>query len=316
MPWIRAVLAYVERDELAAAVDLGPHRRRAVVHFDQPRGAQTAAGEKAGQERQDVRAPLDRPQRGPDLAASVVPDHHVLAQQVGQGGQIAVLHRIEEAPQQLTVRLRVGVEPFAAGGEVTGRAAVQLTAVRRHADDRGDLVVGQFERLPQHEHRPLRRGQTLHQMNGRVGERVPQLGGLRRPERFGGDRFGQPRPGVRLARHARRPQLIQCQARDDGDEEGAWDADRGAVRRGPAQIRLLHHVLGVPHAAQKPVSEAQEQRPVLLEDGVGGFWCRRWRAGHRWTLRRSSVQRMPRRIMPPRRRRSGPRARRRTGDAS
>ena len=67
----------------------------------------------------------------------------------------------------------------------------------------------------------------------------------------------------RVARAER--QLIERQPGDDRHQEGARLADRRPLGPRPAQVGLLHDIFRVPHAAEHPVGQPEQQQPILLE---------------------------------------------------
>ncbi len=195
-----------------------------------------------------------------------------------QAGQVALGRGGEEAFGEGAALRRVNVvagPPLldvlaGASGELAHRGLAAL----QHG---GDLRVGVAERLPEHEHRPLQRGQRLQDdedgQRDRVGEDGP-LGGVRHgvPE-VGGVRLGQPRPDVGLAARLDLAQPVDGEAGGDAHQVAPGFAHGGPVGAGPAQPGLLDHVLRVRQAAQHAVGDAQEDGPVLFEDvgrGVGG----------------------------------------------
>jgi hypothetical protein len=81
-------------------------------------------------------------------------------------------------------------------------------------------------------------------------------------------RIGQPRAGVGLAPHPRGFQMIEAQPRDDPPQKGAGHRHAVAVRSGPAQEGLLHHILGIAERAEHAVGGAHQHGPMRIECGV------------------------------------------------
>ena len=221
-----------------------------------------AADEQRADEVADLVAPDDRQRRRGRLAAAVAGQHDVVGEQRHEPVDVAVGDRLDEAAGELVALLRRRLEARLARVDVRARAGGDLAAVRLAAlDDLGDLRERVVEHVVQQEHRPLHRRQRLQHEQERRRDRLAQLGALGRP---GGvavaeHRLGQPLADVGLAPHARRLQLVDRQPRRDGRQERLVGGDRRpllalAVQ---AQHRLLHDVLGLPHAAQHPVGDRE-----------------------------------------------------------
>jgi hypothetical protein len=108
-------------DDLLDTVD---RERRRPVHLHDASLAERIAGDQSGHERDHALAAFDRAQRRPDLAATVVPGDHVLAQEVGQAGEVAALRGVRKAGQQCGVFCVGEGELVAPGGDsASGRAS-------------------------------------------------------------------------------------------------------------------------------------------------------------------------------------------------
>lgn len=169
--------------------------------------------------------------------------------------------------------LRIGREAGPTAGDALAGPAQELAgAERRDVERLGHLVVGDVEHLTQDEHRPLRRRQPFEHVERGQRDRLALLDRVERPERRPGCQGGLGQPGahVGLACRPGRPQLIERQAAHHGGEEGDGLADVGPVGAHPPQVGVGHHVLGIPHAAQQAVRDADEARPMAVELLGGG----------------------------------------------
>ena len=157
---------------------------------------------------------------------------------------------------------RVGVEARPVVGDPAPRAAEDLAAVVLAAlDDPRDLGERQVEGVAQHEHRALDRRQALEQQRGTRARRSP------RPRPRAGASASTSGSGshdadVGLAPHARRAQDVDRQPRRDRRQERALGFDRPGAA--PAQVRLLHDVLGLGDDAEHPVGDREEQWAQLV----------------------------------------------------
>ena len=173
-----------------------------------------------GQGEQVAQDLLPADQRTPQrrcLAATVGPGDHVLGQHPLQRRHVAGQGGLQEPLHELAALLGRGGEPRARGGDMLLRPAVQLPDVRLvHLEDLRDLAVAVTERLSQHEHRPLRRGEPLQQHQHPQRQQLPLLHNLQRVARAaaGDDRLGQPRPDIALPLHPRRREPVQAQVGD------------------------------------------------------------------------------------------------------
>jgi hypothetical protein len=167
-------------------------------------------------------------------------------------GDAFVLRRghAEAAPLSLDMR------PGAAGELATGGfAALQGS---------GDVAEAQPEHVVQQERRALRRREPLqgqHQSDGHVvGERVGR-------RRLIDDGLRQPGADVALPLAARPAPAVQAQPGDHRRQEGARVMDAVAVGVVPAQIGVLHHVLGVRHRPEHAIGEPGQRAAPALEPG-------------------------------------------------
>ena len=155
---------------------------------------------------------------------------------------------------------------------------------------RGDLVEAEAEHVVQQEGRAFEGREPLQRQHQRHGE---ILAHLVRALRFQ-NRLGQPGSDIGLALDPRRFEDVEAQARDGLGQEGARFANGGAVRLVPADIGLLHHILGFRDGAEHAVGEADQPRPEGLEPVRGvavrqrhgsprpdGWNGSRWRSGSR-----------------------------------
>jgi len=92
-----------------------------------------------------------------------------------------------------------------------------------------------------------------------------------------GDRFGKPLPRVLFASDARRPQVVDAEARDDGDQERFGGANLALRSLLPADESFLQQILGVAtlpvmrYAMEKAAYDVRRTRP--------SGWIRRRLAG-------------------------------------
>ncbi|OKJ38376.1 hypothetical protein AMK24_12195 [Streptomyces sp. CB02366] len=163
---------------------------------------------------------------------------------------------------------RVDLRTGAARRDVLLRAVEQLLARGlRGAEDLGDLPVRVAERLPQHVHHPLVRGQPLHQGEHSEGDRLALLGGLGGAEhRIAREqRFGQPLPHVRLAPDAPRGEFVEAEVGEHLRQPRLGDLDALDVGGLPPQERVLHDVLRVARRAEQAVRDGLQPGPGSLE---------------------------------------------------
>src|SRR5262249_32356061 len=79
------------------------------------------------------------------------------------------------------------------------------------------------------------------------------------------DRLWQPGPDIGLTPHPRRLEVVETEPRDRAQQIGTRLRDVIAVGRVPAQICLLHDVLGLRQRAEHAIGEAGEPPPMRLE---------------------------------------------------
>ena len=166
---------------------------------------------------------------------------------------------------------RVGLEAVPVLRDVAPGAMEQLArASLGDVEDLGDLGEGEVERLAQDEHAAFGRGELLQHVQGGDGHRLAQLERVEWTEhrRVGQRRLGEPRTDIALPGHARRGQLVEGETRDHRGEEGGRLTDLRVLDPQPSHHRLRHDVLGVPHAAEQPVGDAEESR-AMAEELVG-----------------------------------------------
>jgi hypothetical protein len=145
-----------------------------------------------------------------------------------------------------------------AGGEL---AASRLVAAERT----GNLDEVEAEDVVQQEARTLERGEPLEQQHERDRDVVRELAGRLAVERFVDDRLGQPRPHIGLAPHLRGLHAVEAEPRHHGAEIAPRVLDRAAVGGMPAQVGVLHDVLGLGARAEHAIGEARQRAPMGLE---------------------------------------------------
>jgi pimeloyl-ACP methyl ester carboxylesterase len=136
----------------------------------------------------------------------------------------------------------------------------------RPADGRRYRRVVIIEHFTGQKYSPLDGIQTLQQHKECHGDRLARphrARGIAR--RIGHDRFGQPLADVFLALHTSGLQVIDAQPADDRDEERLGRSNLVARRLLPANECILQHVFRVGDGSQHPVSDREEQAPVLVE---------------------------------------------------
>lgn len=114
-------------DPTSYVVDGQPERmtkRTVTVDLHDASLAERIAGDQSSRERDHALAPLDRAQRRPVLAATVVAGDHVLALEVGQAGEVAALRGVRKAGQQCGV-FCVGEGELVAPGGSRGRFGIR-----------------------------------------------------------------------------------------------------------------------------------------------------------------------------------------------
>lgn len=160
---------------------------------------------------------------------------------------------------------------------------------RGAADDRGHLGEGVAEHVVQDEGDPFGRGHRFEDHEqGHVdrlveGDPVGRVGGGAvvdrapvQPFRTVGQGFRDPLADVALAPRPRRTEHVEADAAGDLRQPGAGRLDGLLLlpRHGvPAEVGLLHRVLGLGEGTEKPVGQVG-QLPALVHDraqaGIGG----------------------------------------------
>ena len=153
-----------------------------------------------------------------------------------QALEVARARGREEGVDDLPLAHRIGVRGIDAGGAAHPSAGPtrELPSGRgRAADDRGDLVERDAERVMQDERQPFRRRQRLEDDEEREAHRIGQeqfllgIGGVG----AGHDRFGHVDPDRILAPGLARSKRVKAQARDDRRQPAAEIVDLGRVAR-------------------------------------------------------------------------------------
>ena len=144
----------------------------------------------------------------------------------------------------------------------SSKLAARCFAAAYGAADLGEIET---EYVVQKETRPLQRRQALEKEHHSDGNVVREVARAVIPEGFIHHRFGQPLADVEFAARARRLHPIETQACHHGAEIAARLLDRGAVCRMPAEIGVLHDVLGLGARAEHAVGEPRQRAPMRLE---------------------------------------------------
>jgi hypothetical protein len=84
-------------------------------------------------------------------------------------------------------------------------------------------------------------------------------------EAFIDDGIGQPLADIDFTARLRRLHSVEAEPRHHGAEIAARLIDRRVVDAMPAQISVLHHVLGLGARAEHAISEARQRAPMRLE---------------------------------------------------
>lgn len=134
--------------------------------------------------------------------------------------------------------------------------------------------MGVAEDLVQQEDRSLDRRERFHHHEEGHRQRLGELGLLAHPgARVGEHGLGKPFTDVQLAPGAGGAQLVDGQAGRDLGQVGARRGHLGGYAPVKAKEGLLHHVLGLAHAAQHPVGDRDHQGAQVIADlsvGVHG----------------------------------------------
>ncbi len=97
------------------------------------------------------------------------------------------------------------------------------------------------------------------------GNIVGEIAGGLRVERLIDHRLRQPLADIKLAPRLGRFHPVETQSRHYGAEIAPRPDDRGAVGRMPAQIGILHHILGLGARTEHAIGETDERAPMRLE---------------------------------------------------
>ena len=176
----------------------------------------------------------------------------------------------EEAGRELVALLARGLEARAPLLDVAAGPRRELAGVvLARADDLGD-PARRGSRTPRAAGTPRAaraRGSRAARGRRATASRPSRPGAAGSSSALGDERLRQPLAHVGLAADPRRAQLVDRQPRDHRREVGARRLDPLAALARPveAQERLLHHVLGLAHAAEHPVGDRERRRPQLVE---------------------------------------------------
>jgi hypothetical protein len=156
-------------------------------------------------------------------------------------------------------------------------AAGELAAGRDVAiDGLRDLVEILAEHVVQQKRRALQRRQPFQRHHQRQRDVVGLLGLVHLDHRF-----GHPWSDICLALHACGFQVIKAEPRHGLGQERPRVGHRRAIRPVPAQIRVLHDVIGFRDRAQHAVGDAGQSRTQRRK----GRCCVVRRLRHAWNLR-------------------------------
>jgi hypothetical protein len=127
--------------------------------------------------------------------------------------------------------------------------------------------LGEFEaeRVVQQEARALERRQPFQHQHQRDRDVVGEIAGFVIVEGFVDHRLGQPLPDIDFAARLRRLHEVEAEPRHHGAEIAARLDDRRAIRGVPAQIGVLHHVLGFGARAEHAIGKPDQRAPMRLE---------------------------------------------------
>ncbi len=140
-------------------------------------------------------------------------------------------------------------------------AAGGLAAVER-ARYRGEFEP---EHIVQQKGGALERRQPFEHQHQGDGEIMGEIAGGAGVKRFVDHRLGQPLSDIKLAPCFGRLHAVEAQARDHRAEIASRLGDGGTIRRMPAQIGILHHILGFGARSEHAVGETRQRRPMGLE---------------------------------------------------
>ena len=170
----------------------------------------------------------------------------------GRGKPVAVFARRRKARP-------AGFDMSAGAGRELAAGRLAATECARHF---GEVEA---EDVVQQEARPLQRRQPFEHQHQRHRNIVRQLARRLVVEDFVDHRLGQPLADVELAPRLRRLHAIEAEPRHHGAEIAARLLDRRAVGGVPAQIGVLHDVLGLGARAEHAVGKPGQRAPMRLE---------------------------------------------------
>ena len=172
-PWISKPTTLTSRPSPSKERKPGPPLTTAGRSVDAPVLAHPVEGR---QRAADLRGTDHRHADRPGLAAAVADEHGVRGQHRDEPVHVALAGRLQEAQRERAALVGVGIEAPAVVGHAPAGAAEDLAAVGRVlADDVGDLVEPVVERLAQHEHGALVRGEALERDEERERHRLVRL---------------------------------------------------------------------------------------------------------------------------------------------
>ena len=207
------------------------------------------------------------------LPSAVGVEHHVVGEHARERVDVAGVEGREERVEEGGVARGIRVEPRTAVGDAGASPVHDLPAGGLVAfDDGRDVGVVHHEHLAEDEHRALDGTEPLEHGEERERQRLVALdpmGGIRVVV---GQGLGQPGSRVDLAGAPRRAQRVDREAGHDGRRErlGPFDVLAGQRPFVQAQVRLLHDVLGLRHAAEHAVGDGEHERSESAELRGGG----------------------------------------------
>src|SRR5215471_6859517 len=203
------------------------------------------------------------------LSSAVRMENHVLREKSDESIQVAARSGLHELVQQAFVLLLGGFKSRAFVGKVLPGAPEDLAAVSLvEAEYRGNLGVFIVEHFTKQENRPLRRVQLLKKDQESHRQRLVDARDLRRTsvQRPRDQRLRKPLAEVLFALNSRRLQMVNAEPADDRHEKRSWRANLHFRGLPPADIALLHHVLGIRRTPQHSVCDGEKQSPMPVED--------------------------------------------------
>ena len=150
--------------------------------------------------------------------------------------------------------------------DMRARARGELPARRFAAAERA-RHFGKIEpeHVVQQEARALERRQALEHEHQRHRNIVRQIAGGVVVESLVDHRLRQPLPDIELAPRPRRFHAVEAEPRHDRAEIMPRLLDRRAIGRVPAQIGVLHHILGLGARAEHAIGKPGQRAPMRLE---------------------------------------------------